>query len=577
MFVSDRVEKLLAGMTLEQKIGQLLVYGFAGAHPHRDVLESIDKYHVSGFRVTPHGKKFVAYLSPDHPIYSRVCRPPEPTERVYHASIGEPRLTVAEYAETLNVVRKRSLETGAGIACTFEHDFEGNYNADTLDHTTVAFPHYMGLAAAGDPALCRRVGYITGLDLKTAGIDIVHGPVLDVNTNPANPEIETRSFSPDPAVVEACGLQYMLGCEEGGLAAMAKHFPGRGASSEDAHYSVPVITESLSRMNEVHLAPYRALIANGLSAIMLAHTVYPSLDASGQVSTLSKPIVTGLLREQLGFDGVVITDSFTMAGLVALYEVAEGTVRAIEAGVDQILMKDENSLRGEVFDALMTAVRTGRISEDRIHESVRRVLTMKERHGLLDPPYGIVDIERLHRIHADPELKAVAKEAAEKSLVVLRDDAKLLPLRKGSKVLVVEEPFGLMGEMNSSVAYCGALYHALLRAGVDAYYTDYHNNNLDAAWPDIQRLSKLVDVVVFTGYTKRGQACRRENYERFLQLGKPLVFVTNSPYPKIVSPKFSTVLVTFSTTAMSSQAAAEVILGSLTPTGKLAFDPTRVY
>lgn len=576
--MSEEVKKIVENMTVEQKAGQMLVLGFSGSLPHRDVLESIEKYHPAGFRFTPHARKFEPYLNPDHPVYSRTHRNPEPSERMYNAGSREPRLTVAETAETINFVRKRSLETGAGISAYFAHDFEGNTSADTLDHTMVAFPHPMGIAAAPDATeLSRKVGRVIGRQLKSSGIDMIHGPVVDVNTDPKNPEISTRSFGPDPDLVTACGLQYMLGMHESGLIGAAKHFPGRGASAVDAHYTVPVIEESAERMRSIHLKPYRALIQNGLAAIMAAHSIYPSLDPTDEISTVSKAIMTDILRGELGFEGVLLTDSFTMAGLIKKYEVVEGALRAIEAGFDLILLKDENALRGELHAGVVEAIKSGRLSEEMVNEKITRVLSMKKRFGLLDGAKGIVDIDELHKAHANPENRAVGKESAEKSLVVLRDNDNLLPVAKDKKILVVEEPFGLQGEMNNSTAYCGAIYHRLLELGADAYFTDFRNEAIDEAWPAIEYKASFCDVVVFTGYCKRGNVERRKALEKFKTLGKPLVMVANKPYEYLVPPDMGTVIVTCHTGVYGNRAAADVVFGELKSESAYKFDPTKEY
>ncbi|MFP4053368.1 MAG: glycoside hydrolase family 3 protein [Phycisphaerae bacterium] len=572
---SDRVKKIADEMTLEQLVGQTLVLGWTGAFPHRDVLESVEKYHPAGFRITPHGRKFGGYAQPGTELYDKLCREPEPYERVYHTKAGEPRLTVAHYAEARNVVRRRSLETGAGIPCYFAHDQEGNTQSDTLDRHMVAFPHPMGIAQGG-PELCRQVGRVVGRQLKSAGVDLTHGPVVDVNTDPHNPEISSRSYSPFPEVVGDCALQTMLGFHENGLIATAKHFPGRGASNTDAHFSVPVIDESRERMEQIHLAPYRRLIAEGLPAIMLAHSIYPALDPSEEISTVSRAIVTDLLREQMGFEGVVMTDSFTMAGLVMKYDVAEGVVRSIEAGVDLILLKDENALRGEAFGAIRDAVTQGRLSEERLRQSVLRTLTMKERFGMLDEPFAMTDVDRMRKVHADPEHRTIADTAAQKAVVCLRRQEGVFPFAEGKKVLVVEEPFGFMAEQNNELAYCGSLYHALLERGIDAHFTDYTTPDLDAAWDDIERLAALVDALVVTCHVRRGRQGPQDNTARFQSLGKPVVFVGNNPYPRLVPENMQNVLVTFNTTARTMRMVADVLTGRR-QAGELAFDPTRVY
>ena len=576
MIDDKHITQFVNSMTLEQKIGQMLALGFSGTYPHPDIVELIEKYHVAGFRVTPAGRKFVRDLRPGSPGEKRITREPEPHERVYAASIAAPHVPPVEYARVLNTLRQRALDTGAHIPLYFALDFEGNQSIDYYTPGMSGFPHPMGLVQSGDPALCRRVACAIGKQLDAVGINWIHSPDLDVNTDPRNPEINTRSYSPDPQIVAEYALQSLRGFTDANIIATGKHFPGRGQSSQDAHFDVAVIGESRERMNAVHLAPYRALIQAGLPAIMLAHSVFPVLDPSREVATISKPIITGILREELGFNGVIMTDSFTMGGLANKYEISDAAVRAIEAGVDLVLLKDENALRGEVYRGLLDAVRTKRLSEGRVNQSVRRVLSAKARIGLLDGNCGIVDLGHVSEKLFDAEHARVAMQAAEKSVVVLREQSGLLPLKSGTRVLVVEEISSVQRRMNDLTAYPGALYQALLACGVDATYTDFESASFDKAWEIVKLRAAQADLVVHTGFYERAGTNAKELHARFLTLGKPTIFITNNPYELIVSPEMQTVIVTFASFAASMQAAAKVLAGKLNA-ARLNFDPTKGY
>ncbi len=572
------VADCLARMSVEQKVGQMLCLGFSGSYPHPDIVEAVEKYHPAGFRVTPGGRKFKRYFGPDSPATARVVRPSEPLEREYGGSVGAPAVSARRYAEVLNLLRRRSLETGAGVPLYFALDFEGNQSFDFYAPGVALFPHAMGLAASGDPDLCRRVARTIGRQLHAVGINWLHSPVLDVNTAPLNPEIGTRSYSPLADEVARYAAASLAGFDEARIIATGKHFPGRGHSIEDVHFDIATIDESRQRMHEVHLAPYKALIARGLPAIMLAHTIFPGIDSEAEIATLSRAVIHDVLRGELGFDGVIMTDSFTMGGLVAKYEVAEAAIRCIEHGVDLILLKDENALRGEVFAGLLGAVRSGRIPEARLEQAVAHVLAAKERAGLLAPERGLVDLDAVEAMLHDPEDAAVETEAAERSVVVVRDRRGLLPLRPGAKVLVAEEVAPVQKRLNNEKAYPGALYHTLLEAGCDAWGTDFEtNSSFEKIWPVIRERAAEADVIVHTGFFERGGQISKAYHARFLALGKPTVFVTNCPYETVVDPGMGTVVVTFSPVAASMRAAARVMTGALRPTGKLGFDPTITY
>ena len=590
MLETTDVNKLVNTMTLEQKVGQMLALGFSGTYPHPDILRMIEQYHVAGFRVTPGSRKFIRELKPGSAGEPRVRRAAEWDERVYGVKIPAPSVLPQEYARTLNTLRQRALDAprGAGIPPYFALDFEGNQSMDYYTLGMAGFPHPMGLTQAGEPTLARRVACAIGKQLNAVGINWIHSPVLDVNTDPLNPEINTRSYSPDPQVVAEYATQALLGFNDAKIIATGKHFPGRGQSAQDAHYDVSVIRESRERMETIHLAPYRALIQAGLPAIMLAHSSFPALDPSGTLATISKPIVTDILRGELGFTGVIMTDSFTMGGLANQYDIPKAAVRAIEAGVDLILLKDENALRGEVYRGILDAVRTERISEDQVNDSVRRVLTAKNRVGLLDGARGIVEVNRIAENLFTAEHARVARESAEKSVVVLRHQENVLPIKPGMRVLVVEQVNTLHRRLNSSVAYPGALYHALLECGINAIYTDFDAESFERMWNFVQARLADVDIIVHTGYYERASAniagagatgyasLTLEHHERFALLNKPTIFVTNSPYPYIVSPKMPNIVVSFSAFAESMHAVARVLCGTL-PVRLLNFDSTKAH
>jgi beta-N-acetylhexosaminidase len=570
------VEKILNSMTLEQKVGQLLCYGICGTYPYPDILDVIEKYHVAGLRVTPHARKFQRYFGDDNPASARVVRPPEPRERRVGTTCGPTRLLPRDYARVLNTLRKRSLETGAGIPLYYSLDYEGNGSSDFIGPNMYGVPHPMGLAAVGDPDLTRRVGRLVGRQLKAVGLDWVHSPDLDVNTDPSNPEINTRSFSPDPKVCADYGLQMFLGYRDGNLIATGKHFPGRGHSSNDAHFDVPLIHESAERMRNVHLAAYKPAIEAGMPAIMLAHSVYPSLDPSNEISTLSKAIVTGLLREELGYQRVIITDSFTMGGLVKRYEVAEAAIRTFEAGVDLILLKDENALRGEVYQALLKAVQTRRLTEERITDSVRRTLEVKEEYGMLSGKMGMVDLDEMERVLADPEHAEICRESSSRTVCVLKNVGQI-PLKPGARVAVFEEVLGNHRRYNSPHMHLGSLYEALLERGVNATFVDYDDTSLEQALPIMKDLAASADVIVYTGCYTRQDGSRMACYRQVEALGKPTVFITNSPYPRALPESARNVIIHFNPVTETMNHIADILTGRAQAEARLRFDPTKVY
>jgi beta-N-acetylhexosaminidase len=576
--MSDRVKKLVDKMTLEEKVGQMFVFGHSGSYLSPDILEMTDKYHLGGFRVVPWDRKFKRYLKPGHPGLPRVMRDLEPKDKVFNSKLEcgvymDPDLL----ANDLNTLRKRAMKIGSGIPYFYSIDFEGDMSLDIHCPGLVGFPSAMGIAASGSPLLARKGARAIARQLKAFGIDVIHSPVLDVNTNPMNPEIGAHSYSMLPETVAEYAAAAMLGFIDEGVIPVGKHFPGRGHSGVDAHFEIPVIKESVERMDSVHLYPYKKLIEKGLPMIMIAHSIYPMLDPTEEVATVSKPIITGVLREKLGFNGVVTTDSFTMGGLVARYEVSEAVVRAVEAGVDMILLKDESALRGEAFNGLLSAVRSRRVKEDEINTRVTRILSMKERFGLLDGKKGVVDETKVEKKLKDPENIRIAKEAAKKSTVVLRQQKGVIPVKKSTKILVIEEVGELHKRFNNSACHVGSLNEALLKRGYDAIFTDFDPGNFEAAWPVIQDRARLADLIIYTGYYLRSDRHEVKNYDYLKTLGKSVIFVGNSPFPTLVSPEEQNVIVTFSPFKYSMEAVADILTGKVKATAKLGFDPQKMY
>ncbi len=577
--MNKSVKEIIDGMTIEQKVGQLFTFGFAGIFPHPDIMEGIEQHNAAAFRVTPTSRKFKRYFDADHPGAKRVVREPELHERDY-VDDGDraPRVSAEKYAEVLNEIRQRSIDAGSGIPVYFSLDFEGNQSCNAVFEGIEGIPHPMGLVASGDAKLVYDVANRLALTLSAIGFDVIHSPVLDVNTDPRNPEIGARSFSPDPEVVAEYATHYIRGLMDGGIIPVGKHFPGRGHSAQDAHFDVPVIDESLERMEKVHLYPYKELIKAGLPAVMLAHTVYPALDPSGEIATLSKPIITGTLREKLGFEGVVTTDSFTMGGLVSRYEVLEAAVRTIEAGVDLILLKDDNALRSEVYHGLIDAVESGRLTEERVEESVERVLKMKEKFGILDTKKVIKDAKKVPGIICNKQTADVLQKAAEKTILELRSDGRTMPVTPDQNVLIIEEKGILHKMFNDEFNHAGALYEAMARRGFSPGYIEFDSDSHEKAWDMICRRAPQYDVIVHTGYYNRGTTPQTEFFARFKSLDKPTVFVTNSPYSsQTVTPDMQNVLVIFTPTSRTMDVAADVLTGKKQAGAKLGFDPDKAY
>ncbi|MGA7616309.1 MAG: glycoside hydrolase family 3 N-terminal domain-containing protein [Thermoanaerobaculia bacterium] len=345
----------------------------------------------------------------------------------------------------------RQLQAASKVPLLVSADLEAGIGMRFID--TTYWPWAMAVGATGDPAYAEKMGGVTADDAKLVGINQVYAPVADVNNDPDNPVINVRSFGEDPADVARFVAAFVRGVQSEGVLATAKHFPGHGDTHTDSHRSVPVVDVSRERLESTELVPFRAAIAAGVGSIMPAHVSYPALDSTPvpvrtnltpkqnpygagidevaqnttRPATVSPKIVHDLLRGELGFKGLVVTDSLGMGGITLHYAPGDAAVLAIEAGVDQLLNSPDTD---EAIEGVKEAVADGRISRARIDESVARILEAKSR---VSPPAD--SQEEIFRALDSPQKKALAAEIAQRSLTLVRQQEGALPLDRGAKVV----------------------------------------------------------------------------------------------------------------------------------------------
>ena len=287
------------------------------------------------------------------------------------------------------------------------------------------FPSNMAVAATGDSSLAYEQGKITALEARALGVQITFSPVMDINNNPDNPIINFRAYSDNPETVSKFGSAFIKGAQDNGLIACAKHFPGHGNTATDSHTSLPTIKTSRSELEKLELKSFKAAINAGVKMIMVGHIALPGLDESGEPASHSSAITTSLLRNEMGFGGIIITDGMEMGGLAQAAWSGESAVRAVDAGADILLLPMDVE---HTINSIEEAVQSGRISEKRIDESVARIWAMKQEAGLLSgvtqPPFS-----ELETIIGIPIHKGKASEIAEKSITIVKDKNKLLPLK----------------------------------------------------------------------------------------------------------------------------------------------------
>jgi beta-N-acetylhexosaminidase len=404
----------MATLTVEEKVGQLLMPSFESSFIPTDSdafdrLQSlVTKTHVGGFLVFGVSEPVPAVL--------------------LNATYGSVTLGQAHAAAaTLN-----RLQALANVPLLNAADFEFGVGMRIAGGTQ--FPRAMAFGAAGDPALAEQAGRIVAEESRAIGVHVDFAPVADVNNNPRNPVINTRSFGEDPHQVGVLAAAFVRGLRSGGVLATLKHFPGHGDTAVDTHLGLASVPHDRPRLDAVELAPFRQALAAGADAVMVAHVALPALDPSGAPATMSAPIVTELLRRSIGFDGLVFTDSMSMAAIARMASPGEAAVRAVEAGADIVVHSPDD---GAASESLKAAVASGRISMDRLDQSVRRLLIAKARLGL--HLSRAVDLGEVASHVGGRQHAAVARTISERGLTLVRNAPRHIPLDapRASRLLVL--------------------------------------------------------------------------------------------------------------------------------------------
>lgn len=306
-----------------------------------------------------------------------------------------------------------------------------------LDHDGVSrIQGSMALGAANDPALTEKAATLAAKELTALGINLNFAPCVDVNNNPANPVIGVRSFGEDPLQVAEHGAAAIRGYQNQGVSATAKHFPGHGDTAVDSHHGLASVPHSKERLYRVELPPFRKAIESGVDMIMTAHVIFPAFEPDGIPATLSRRVLTGLLRTELGFEGVIITDCLEMHAISKSCGIAEGAVRAIEAGADIVLVSHTLEEQVRAIQTVLAAVQSGRLSEEQIDESVRRILSLKQKRiGVVQESSPPEPCSR--PLTPKEESEPLLRQIAERSVTLVSDASRNLPLDGAEPVLVI--------------------------------------------------------------------------------------------------------------------------------------------
>ncbi|MDF7822758.1 glycoside hydrolase family 3 N-terminal domain-containing protein [Pontiellaceae bacterium B12227] len=580
---NEFIDDLLKKMTVEEKVGQCFTFSWRGSIVTPSVKALIEKLHVGGLRIEPYTAESARSTYYGKTLADTDYVKPEGytdmPKTYFTAKTPGNYIMPSEYAERINELQQIATSTPAGIPLNICTDNEGACTNDYQFGGMPGYPALMGLAATGDLELTKQVGESIGKQLRAVGITMLHSPVCDINVNAANPEIRFRGFSDDPEKVSEFVSAFSEGLIAGGIIPMAKHYPGRGDSSTDAHYELEQIEVDKERLLDVELRPYKRMIEKGcLKGVMTCHSAYPLVVGEDLPATLSKVLVTDILRNELGFDGVITSDAMGMGAIVNRYGLPNACVMALKAGVNLMLCKSDDETREQVYYRMLDAVRSNEVTMDLLEGSVRKVLEAKYDQGLFENAQ--VDAPAASAAVRSDEILNVAQQSAEKSLTLMRDEECLLPLSQDKKVLIIEQL--KMAEFTPNDVYQG---HWRLNAEVLKHSDNVINSDCTFIPSDeeVDFLCDLAkneaDVVVVTNFFWRhaGNQANTKLVERLIAEGNKVVVVTNDPYAEGAPATAGTVVNCWSLMGESLKEVAEVLYGKKQATGSMPVSNFQAY
>jgi beta-glucosidase-like glycosyl hydrolase len=551
------VQRTLKKMTLDEKVGQLIAssinaaYLSADSEEYQRLLHLVRDVKVGAFHVFGGGESMPQVML--NPVWGSGNA----------ARKGDP------YAAA---VLLNKLQSESAIPLLTTADFEGG--AAYILNGATRLPRAMAIGATRDPQLAFKAGEVSAIEARAVGVNVDFYPVVDVNNNPRNPIINIRSFGEDPALVSEMALAYIRGIQSTGAFATVKHFPGHGDTTIDTHLGLAVISHPRERLDKVELAPFKAAIDAGVDAVMSTHIILPALDPTpGIPATLSRPILTGLLRNELKFNGLIFTDSMSISAISKGWSPDEAAAMAVKAGVDFVLHSPDDDM---AFKGIKKAVQAGEISAAQLDASVERILRAKAKLGL--------HVNRLTDVAAIPERfggrahASVAQEINERALTLIKDDRNLVPITAGRE---------------ANVLYLSVLdYASGWREGVPSRAII---PELKQRWPNltsieitdrttaseyelIRALARRADVVIAGVFVRIASSSGRMDLsapevallDAIASQNKPFVTVLfGNPYVAMALPKLPAVLVGYEFSDFTERAAARGLAGEIPIGGKL--------
>jgi beta-N-acetylhexosaminidase len=544
------IHSLIKKMSLEEKIGQMFMLAFAANR--RDEAQIMIEKHSIG----------ACYLSQEN-------------------------ATTPEEAHTLSRTLQNYVKnTPLKIPLLLGVDHEGTWGV-LMPYTSTG-PGNLALGATHNPEMTRQMYQILGTEMNVIGYNTILAPCADVNSNPLNPIIGMRSFGESPKEVGAHVAAAIRGAHNGGVMTTVKHFPGHGDTGEDSHRGLLEVKRTRSELNETDLFPFKTAIQAGVDIVMTSHILFPSMDPT-HPATFSRVILQGLLREEMGFRGVILSDSMNMSSIRKNYPLEESSVMAVLAGVDMMLLAEEHydhdsstyiDKQLTMVQGLLKAVQKGRVPVDRIDGAVARILTLKKQNGLFEKQS--IQLERVSIIGSSQH-REIEQKASQAAVTVVRDTSNLLPLKKKEKIILINavpnSAYQILTQTrgigpNQKTPAFEAFKERLVYSGFDFISLNYEQLEKDQSSSQLFSDAKIT-LIVTEDYTLPGVDFDTESQKKLVKkiekiLGGRLIIVgLRTPYELAEYGKKSTYVCTCSSRPCAAVAAADVICGKISARGRL--------
>lgn len=524
---------LTTDMILEEQIGQIMMVGFHGLTPTPEIIDLIQNYHIGGII-----------------LFSRNVKDTQQVLQLTHSLQEIARAADHRFPLLISIDQENGMVNRLGQGST-------------------VFPGNMALGAIGSEQVAYDVALATGRELKALGLNMNLAPVVDVNNNPANPVIGVRSFGEDPHLVARLGAAMVKGYHEAGVISCLKHFPGHGDTSVDSHLALPIVPHTLQRLEAIELVPFKSGIEAGATVVMTAHVSFPSLTQSNDLpATLSSAVLTGLLREKLGFEGIIITDCLEMNAISKGVGIPRGSVMTLQAGADLVLISHVYEHQRAGFEAIRTSVKANELSPDIVRQAAERVLHLKERYLSWKtlPDAGIP------KLVGGAEHQQLRDRVYNLSTTLVKNEEALIPLclTPSERILVLTYKKDLFAQVqdrgyaDSYLPECIRQYHRSVDALAIA------DQPTSDELQQIQRAIAAADVIIMATMNANLDQLQADFMQDCLKSGKRVIGLgVGNPYDLLAFPQLRTYLATYEYTFPAIDAAGRILFGKVEPQGRL--------